>query len=95
MAKCKAHIRRVLATAIIAAKPSGGRGYEPPGMISDPVKAVAETAKTEKALEARLKQCAEADSRLVGLGLEANRLLGVRAEAETMMSKIRSQLGLV
>jgi hypothetical protein len=41
----------------------------------------AETAEAEKALEARLKQCTEADSRLVALNLEANRMLGIRAEA--------------
>jgi chromosome segregation ATPase len=55
----------------------------------------AETTKAEKTLETRVKQTAEADARLVALGNEANRMLGIRAEAETVMSKIRSQLGLV
>jgi hypothetical protein len=51
-----------------------------------------EMAEAEKALEARLKQCTEADSRLVALGLEANRMIGIRTEGEAVMAKLRAQL---
>jgi chromosome segregation ATPase len=55
----------------------------------------AETAKTEKALEARLKQCTEADSRLVGLNLEANRMIAIRTEGEAVMADIKAKLNQV
>jgi len=55
----------------------------------------AETTAAEEALAALSTQRTEAETKLVGLNNEAQRMLGIRAEAETMMSKIRSQLGLV
>jgi hypothetical protein len=55
----------------------------------------AETAKAEKAVEARLKQCTEADSRLVGLNLEANRMIAIRTEGEAVMAHLRAQLAQV
>jgi hypothetical protein len=54
-----------------------------------------ETAEAEKALEARLKQCTEADSRLVALGNEANRMLGIRAEAEAVYADIKAKVNSV
>jgi chromosome segregation ATPase len=51
-----------------------------------------ETAEVENALAALNKQRAEADSRLVALGLEANRMIAIRTEGEAVMSKLRSQL---
>jgi chromosome segregation ATPase len=55
----------------------------------------AEMAEVAKAVAALNKQRAEADTRLAAIGNEAQRMLGIRAEAESVMSKIRSQLGLV
>jgi chromosome segregation ATPase len=55
----------------------------------------AESAKAAKTLEARLKQISEADSRLVGLNLEANRMIAIRTEGEAVMAKLRSQLAQV
>jgi chromosome segregation ATPase len=52
----------------------------------------AETAKAAKALEARLKQCTEADARLVALGNEAQRMVAIRVEGESVMANLRAQL---
>jgi chromosome segregation ATPase len=52
----------------------------------------AETAAAEKALAARTKQITEADARLVGLGLEANRMIAIRTEGEAVMAHLRAQL---
>jgi chromosome segregation ATPase len=54
-----------------------------------------ETERANQALEARLKQCTEADSRLVALNLEANRMLGIRAEAEAVYADIRAKVNSV
>ena len=55
----------------------------------------AENAKAAKALEARLKECTEADARLVALGLEAQRMIGIRTEGEAVMADIRAKLARV
>jgi predicted nucleic acid-binding Zn-ribbon protein len=54
-----------------------------------------ETEQTTKALEKLSKERTAREAQLVALGNEATRMLGIRAEAEAAMSKIRSQLGLV
>jgi len=38
------------------------------------------------------KQRAEADTRLVALGLEANRMIAIRTEGEAVMAHLRAQL---
>jgi chromosome segregation ATPase len=51
-----------------------------------------ETAEATTALEALQKQRTEAEAKLVALGNEAQRQLGIRLEAEGVMAKLRSQL---
>jgi chromosome segregation ATPase len=53
----------------------------------------AENAKAAQDLEARLKQCTEADTRLIGLQNEARRFTAMRSEAEAAVSHIRRQIG--
>ena len=60
-----------------------GSAYPPPQ---------AETAEAETALAALQKQRAEADVRLVALGLEANRMIAIRTEGEAVMAHLRAQL---
>ena len=54
-----------------------------------------ETAEAKKALAALQKQRAEADTKLVALNLEANRMIAIRTEGEAVMAKLRSQLAQV
>jgi chromosome segregation ATPase len=51
-----------------------------------------ENAKAAKTLEACLKQISEADSRLVALGNEAQRQLGIRREAEAAYADIKARV---
>jgi chromosome segregation ATPase len=53
---------------------------------------IAAAGKKLKALQAVNKQRAEADTRLVALGLEANRMIAIRTEGEAVMAHLRAQL---
>jgi chromosome segregation ATPase len=55
----------------------------------------AEMAEATTALEALAKQRADGERRLVALGNEANRMLGIRAEAEAVYADIKSKLNSV
>ena len=52
----------------------------------------AETAEAEKAVATLNKQRTDAERRLVALNLEANRLLGIRAEAEAVYADIKAKV---
>ena len=55
----------------------------------------AETAEAEKTVATLNKQRTDAERRLVALGNEANRMLGIRAEAEAVYADIKSKLNQV
>src|SRR5262249_42468740 len=51
-----------------------------------------ETAKEAKALEALVKQRTEAETQLVALRNDAQRLIAIRSEGEAVMANLRRQL---